>query len=439
MVCEDNIPLQIATSDALSDGQWYYSYPTLYYKPSSGTPSSHVVTFIQDNTSTSATTYNCGINLSNQSYINITGIELIDTFVGVITVETTAQSNNISVTYCSFLYNAYSGIQFFTLTGASNGNLSNNYFEYCAQGPTLETQAVSNASTFNNFTMNYNTVVGVGAINGTTAWNTVTGKSNDEEGIGAQDLTNSFIEYNTITGGISNQGAIVLYNNNSGISSGNLTAFNLINGVNGGGNGLLMWTGGTNSGYNGNQTVYNIIINSTGYPFSIGQGTAATVQNLFANNVIAGNNGDPILILSGTSIYLTFKNNILFNNSGSQTYFTGVYNTDVPDATFICDYNLYPAAPTFGSSNTSKTWAQWQALGYDTHAVVGNPLFTNGSGAFDLATDFTLQPGSPAIHAGTVVGLTQDFAGNLISGVPDIGAFEFIQKLSPPTNLRVIQ
>jgi hypothetical protein len=41
------------------------------------------------------------------------------------------------------------------------------------------------------------------------------------------------------------------------------------------------------------------------------------------------------------------------------------------------------------------------------------------------AQDYRLRPGSPAINAGTDVGLTTDFLGKLVRGLPDIGAYEY--------------
>jgi hypothetical protein len=41
------------------------------------------------------------------------------------------------------------------------------------------------------------------------------------------------------------------------------------------------------------------------------------------------------------------------------------------------------------------------------------------------AADYRLNPASPAINAGTDVGLTTDFLGKPIRGTPDIGAYEF--------------
>lgn len=44
---------------------------------------------------------------------------------------------------------------------------------------------------------------------------------------------------------------------------------------------------------------------------------------------------------------------------------------------------------------------------------------------FRSASDYRLRAGSPAINAGTDVGLTTDYLGKPVRGVPDIGAYEF--------------
>jgi len=54
------------------------------------------------------------------------------------------------------------------------------------------------------------------------------------------------------------------------------------------------------------------------------------------------------------------------------------------------------------------------------HDLMTDPLFVNPSSG-----NFHLQSGSPAIDSGTDVGLTIDFDGNPITGIPDIGAFEY--------------
>ena len=49
---------------------------------------------------------------------------------------------------------------------------------------------------------------------------------------------------------------------------------------------------------------------------------------------------------------------------------------------FECDYNVYfceTGSPSFFYNGSTKTFTQWQALGYDTHSVIVNPGFINTS------------------------------------------------------------
>ena len=50
-----------------------------------------------------------------------------------------------------------------------------------------------------------------------------------------------------------------------------------------------------------------------------------------------------------------------------------------------------PEAVYHGGSGGKYTWAQWNAIGFDTDSVIADPLFVNPG-----ADDYTLQPGSPA-------------------------------------------
>ena len=61
-----------------------------------------------------------------------------------------------------------------------------------------------------------------------------------------------------------------------------------------------------------------------------------------------------------------------------------------------------------------------------------DPLLVSPAKANVPNDDFRLQSGSPAINAGIDVGLTTDYLGNPIIGLPDIGAFEY-QSVPIPT------
>jgi hypothetical protein len=99
------------------------------------------------------------------------------------------------------------------------------------------------------------------------------------------------------------------------------------------------------------------------------------------------------------------------------------YNTSV--AGFRLDTQYLTASGTVFSNNIISNGITCQ----ETEAGITminnfentNPLMTNPAGL-----DFTLTSTSPAINAGAIVGLTTDYLGNPIVGIPDIGAYEYI-------------
>lgn len=140
------------------------------------------------------------------------------------------------------------------------------------------------------------------------------------------------------------------------------------------------------------------------------------------NNVIYSdvlNQG--LYIANAHSNGLIIKNNIIYAGPKRALY----VEQAVDESNVTLDNNLY--------YNTSGTLIQWNGSTYtlaqfvsyqsasdqDANSITANPLFVNAANE-----NFHLQPSSPAINAGTNVGLTEDFEGNSIIGVPDIGAYE---------------
>lgn len=76
-------------------------------------------------------------------------------------------------------------------------------------------------------------------------------------------------------------------------------------------------------------------------------------------------------VAHGTKIY----NNIFYTKY--QTFSVSVDDTESLTG-FKCDYNVYwceTGAPRFYVNGSIKSFAEWQALGFDTHSVVVNPNF----------------------------------------------------------------
>jgi phosphodiesterase/alkaline phosphatase D-like protein len=122
---------------------------------------------------------------------------------------------------------------------------------------------------------------------------------------------------------------------------------------------------------------------------------------VYYNNTIISDGGYGVFGMD-TFHGTTLKNNILVGINGTQLFRS---DNNTYDGTWISDYNDLYGTHGFLSPG-------------DSHSITTNPLFTTNY------SDLHLQSSSPCINAGTSVGLTTDFDGNLIVGVPDIGAYE---------------
>jgi len=79
----------------------------------------------------------------------------------------------------------------------------------------------------------------------------------------------------------------------------------------------------------------------------------------------------PVSVTHNTKIY----NNIFYTKY--QTYCINVMDKESLNG-LECDYNIYyceSGSPKFNAGGSSKTFEEWQALGYDLHSVVINPNF----------------------------------------------------------------
>ncbi|HXW69227.1 MAG TPA: choice-of-anchor Q domain-containing protein, partial [Dissulfurispiraceae bacterium] len=152
----------------------------------------------------------------------------------------------------------------------------------------------------------------------------------------------------------------------------------------------------------------------------------ATGTNYFVNNTIYAGNTLGMLILQNNLGYWTFENNIIYG-TGSHWYMA----QSGAASHYVIDYNLYPtgALDAFYDTSNPQTFTSWQAIGFDLHSPTpANIQFANSSGSYSLPSDFKLLSTSPAIGTGVNVGLTLDYAGDIVSSPPDIGAYEYIGK-----------
>ena len=177
---------------------------------------------------------------------------------------------------------------------------------------------------------------------------------------------------------------------------------------------------------------YNLIVDCGGGNYEVGSlhvaGNNLGMVYIYNNtiyNPATARNTKGALILEYGSANTVLKNNIVYYKTIGDYAMFSAANAALSTEAFISDYNIWYDA------STSKTYQFWiNHKGYETltpwrshsrqdlHSQETDPLFINN------AYDWTLQSGSPAINAGIDVGLTKDFKGNPIIGLPDIGAFE---------------
>jgi hypothetical protein len=174
----------------------------------------------------------------------------------------------------------------------------------------------------------------------------------------------------------------------------------------------------------------------------------------FFNNVVANNGGSKaglnLQYWAGFSGAVAVQNNIFYNNGQAQYFDGDIYLPNTTSLTNLTESNNlfarigtgWQSAPVINYGGTTydithvvgTTSGFWQHdSGKDQNSKVGDPLFVSTS-----IPDFHLRSNSPCIKAGTSVGLTSDYAGNPVSSVPDIGAYEFLGSILPPTGLRLI-
>ena len=169
-------------------------------------------------------------------------------------------------------------------------------------------------------------------------------------------------------------------------------------------------------GYNINGTIKYNYLNNVPYGIILKSGTDAGVNMSFTSGGVAYNivkNGHFALRLKGINGVKVYNNTFysgdgagwylvlitenmdrtkgapslgtrLFNNIFYTKYKIPSIKIDLTETLndFQCDYNIYYCeegdhTPVFLVGNSEYSWAEWRALGYDTHSFVVNPKFND--------------------------------------------------------------
>lgn len=423
IVFEDGIPLlPMATSPACTDGYWFGNNITFYYRPKSGNPSNHIVT-----TTRKWSEFIAGIDVSNRSYLTITGLQFNACGAGIKSFETVHGNVGITIKNCTFKY-CHTGIFLMPDIGNNtNASVENCFFfrNQCAVRM-YTTEALGGKHSGHSHGTNIGCIIRnnemseTGTTNGKFHWNYGT----DNEGIGMQNCQNAVISDNYIHDGF--QIGTTIFNLENAISSNNLITRNR---VYNNGKPALILQGRNDSGtypyaFIGNIISNNIYANSgnnaTKCSLYLEQGKNANATNYIINNTIYGTYSK-IFIANPNPAYFSIKNNIIFGAADYRISFAGAMPSNLS-----IDYNQYYETilnDKFYIDGRSQSLSHIQSnYGFEQHGHYGNPLFVNAHNF-----DFHLQPRSPCIKAGTDVGITED-RDRLTKPkgtAPDIGAYEF--------------
>lgn len=162
----------------------------------------------------------------------------------------------------------------------------------------------------------------------------------------------------------------------------------------------------------GNLAYYNVVYNERYGLHALNTPNGGA----FYNNTIYNSTVYGIMLDGASANGVIVKNNIV-HTAGTSL----IYNHDSINS--VIDYNCYyPATGTlFNWNGTSYNFTNWKSnSSKDANSLNVDPLFVS-----TVTPDFQLQAGSPCINAGVDVGLTLDYAGGSIVGVPDMGAYEY--------------
>lgn len=246
----------------------------------------------------------------------------------------------------------------------------------------------------------------------------------DGHGVGARDSSNWTVTHNRVE----KTGAAIDFFCDSGATmSNNLVAWNSVTSTRAyhpdgtastGGHGIA-FEGSPTFGLNwSNRIIGNVLwnigvdatLNSQGEAIGAAHRDWMDVCNNTISNCVIG-----IAFATATPYPVNgrVENNIIMAPSYRYCQIIG-YDTPT---NFLTDYNLfYPAA------NLNTMYYINPVVAHDTHSVFANPKFVSATPS--SALDFRLLSTSPAIGAGTAVGVTSDYLGFAYHTPPAIGAFE---------------
>lgn len=391
-----------------AENEWYWADNVLYVYSTSDPTTAYTSPGIEAAAA-------AGILIKNKSYITIDGIDVMKGDKGVALIKETANLNRIIVKNGTFSNNGGSGVEFLGTHTLDGGIIDKNilhdnggsgiYIVFCT-----------------NTNIKYNTSYSNG---GTQEWS-----AGIREYYG-EGTSGNVIEYNTIYSNvkIGSAGGDGIHIDQVGNNA--VIRYNLIHDNDQAG--IHEESNHATSDANGPSIYYNVVYHNKGWGIykqcrSGDDTTGATWKAAHIYNNVAYNNSIGIEVRgdgAATCNNNLVNNNISIGNSYRQLKATqGGENDGTNGSGNDYTYNAFGAEAAgfieWAAGVTKATYAAFDsAYGSATHSVTTDPLFVS-----TVTPDFHLKAGSPAINAGTSVGLTVDYLGNAIVGLPDMGAYE---------------
>jgi parallel beta-helix repeat protein len=338
-----------------------------------------------------------GIHLSGSTQVQVHGNEINNTVGNAIALESGSNYNTVagnSIHDIGTLQAYSSGISFF---GSSNNDFANNTIT------NISKFGIGGGSNVGKADASYNNIIEYNAIDHT---NLATSDGGGIMIIGTQqDLTGDIVRYNSVsnvtaagtTSWDGTAGSTFLDPTSKLVSFG-IYLDDFASGIQVTGNVLNHNIGGIDihSGWN-NTITNNIVVNGSAdslvvnAPNWTGAGAVASSQNVFDHNIVVANSSTSGTSQSGGSLTAASWDHNLYSGTQLNGAPFHIWGTTAP--------------------NYANSVGQWQSQGFDAHAQVADPQFTDpANGNFTLAANSpahalgfqdlpTAQMGLPGYHA----------------------------------------
>ena len=389
-------------------GDWYWAGGTLFVYSTSNPSTAYTLPGVE-------VVQRMGINANSKNYLTVDGLTMTKFYPDGILMS----GSSTTVQNCTF--DTWEADNAVALAGGGNGimimgsneAIKNNTFSHGVWGISSYTDSVG----IDNILIQSNTVHDMQG-NGI----------NPSASSATYPYTNIVTEHNTVyncalRAAIGPSYGIVYGSYSSG--SGNIIRNNIsYNNGNSGSEGIGFGVEG--AGVGGVKMYSNIGYGNFGSCVMLMGGANHVFENNSCYNDVNGSFGNAELFLTSGASNATVENNIFYATNSQYILKASAGAT----TGHTINYNLYfggYAGTPFVWSGTAYNFANYKnSSSQDANSLNSDPIFTSTS-------DFHLQSTSPAINAGTNVGLTSDYANNPVpsgSGY-DIGAYEYQADTTP--------